>query len=115
MAVPIQVCGTIGLAAISEETGEVDAKTALWLLGVLFLPFIWNQVRLYQMVKHLEEMHLDPDKHGLGTGDIPEVIESNTVALTKLSDCMEDMTMVVRWLSKKMDGDSPPPRIRKPS
>lgn len=87
----------------------------LWVFSVCMVPAIFYAGKLYLNVVELLQMHKEPDRYGFGTVSVNKIIKSNTEAFDRMAGCLEDIDSVLRWLATKIDGDTPPLKIRTPT
>ena len=79
-------------------------ETALYIMGLLFLPTAGALIYLVSGIKRLVHMHENPETTGFGTVGMRELIADNTRA-------MRDLSHYIQWLSKQMGHGEPSPRL----
>ena len=82
----------------------MSIETALYVMGLLFLPAAGALIYIVQGTKRLVQMHEHPETTGFGTVGMRELIADNTRA-------MRDLAHYIEWLSKQMGHGEPPPRL----
>lgn len=93
---------------------EMSWEVLSYLLGALLVPSLGFAIRGYWMLSLLLAMHQDPERYGFGTISLNQLIQDNSATMSRLTDCVEDLATVLRWLVSKGEKDEPPPQLRQP-
>lgn len=105
---------------MEEITVSADMLIGL-LIGIFVPTFIWA-LKMFSMTKQLRDMHLDPDTHGFGSGEIKDLLIENLEAQGHTDrECSEsnkalryaikELTHFMKWAVEESSGRKPPPYV----
>ena len=88
-----------------------DIIVKYWIEALLIV-FVTFCIRLSWQVSLLVKMHEHADLYGFGTVALTAAIGEMQKSNESQAQWMEDISVVIRWLSKEVVNKEPPPLIR---
>jgi len=87
------------------------------------VPLLIFGLRMYTLVKQTRDMHLAPDEHGFGSGEIKALMEEHfseeetfhreyVNSIKALRYAMKELTHFTKWSVTERTGKEPPPYVR---
>ena len=108
-----------------EDLGTVMVSLDLvvGLIAGVLIPLVLFFWRIHHITTRTHEMHVNPDKHGFGSGKTNELIlkhmnkeeemhRSQLTATKRLDYTIKELTHYIRWGYRTQNGVEAPPFIR---